>query len=111
MNLVGFITRTQIEFSQHIFEKCSKTEFREKSNQWEPSCSMLTDMTKLFAILRTRLKIRLSVLYVTASNTSQFVLLSVHDSLTASLCSPVGRIEFIVYFITHNQVAFHLWSP
>ena len=37
----------KLEFCQHIFEKHSNIKFREKSVQWELSCSMRTDMTKL----------------------------------------------------------------
>jgi hypothetical protein len=60
------------EFSRQIFEKYSNLKFREKTAQWEPSCSMQTDrrrnMTKLivaFRNLRTRLKIEKRVVKAT----------------------------------------------
>jgi hypothetical protein len=46
----------KLEFSRQSFEKYSDVEFYEKSVQWEPSCSVLTDgqtdMTKLRVAFR-----------------------------------------------------------
>ena len=42
----------KLKFSRQIFEKMRKYQISCKSVQWEPSCSMRTEMTKLIVVFR-----------------------------------------------------------
>ena len=94
----------KLAFSRQIFEKPLKYQISWKSAHWEPSCSMRTDgqrtdMTNLFAILRTRLKNQQSTLY-TASHPSYSLIGLVH--ISAQFCHCHSSLRYY-YWTLHDN--------
>jgi hypothetical protein len=99
----------KFEFSRQIFEKYSNIKFREKSVQWNPSCSTRmdgrtdeqTDTTKLIVAFRN---------FANARNKNSISLLSLLITNTSSVCLRPLRTNVLTNLSTFSSSSYSAGS-